>query len=86
MVGESPQTLGLSWLANFAGNLIFRKGLPRWHRGKESAGNVRNVGLSPRLGRSPGYGNHSNTLTWKIPWTEEPCELQSVGPQRVEHN
>ena len=24
---------------------------------------------------------HSSTLTWKIPWTEEPCKLQSVGSQ-----
>ena len=26
---------------------------------------------------------HSNTLAWKIPWTEEPGRLQSMGPQRV---
>ena len=25
----------------------------------------------------------SNTLTWKIPWTEEPGGLQSTGSQRV---
>ena len=29
---------------------------------------------------------HSSTLAWKIPWTEEPCKLQSMGLQRVEHN
>ena len=29
---------------------------------------------------------HSSFLAWKIPWTEEPGELQSVGPQRVLHN
>ena len=28
---------------------------------------------------------HSNSLAWKIPWTEEPRGLQSVGLQRVEH-
>ena len=28
---------------------------------------------------------HSRTLAWKIPWTEEPGGLQSVGPQRVGH-
>ena len=22
---------------------------------------------------------HSNTLAWRIPWTEEPCGLQSMG-------
>ena len=29
---------------------------------------------------------HSSILAWKIPWTEEPCGLQSMGPQRVGHD
>ena len=29
---------------------------------------------------------HSSTLAWKIPWTEEPGGLQSMGFQRVGHN
>ena len=29
---------------------------------------------------------HSSTLTRKIPWTEEPGRLQSVGSLRVEHD
>ena len=29
---------------------------------------------------------HSSTFAWKIPWTEEPGRLQSVGSQRVGHN
>ena len=29
---------------------------------------------------------HSNTIAWKIPWTEEPGKLQSVGLQRVGHD
>ena len=28
---------------------------------------------------------HSSTLAWKIPWTEEPDRLQSMGLQRVGH-
>ena len=28
----------------------------------------------------------SSILTWKIPWTEEPSELQSMGSQRVGHD
>ena len=28
---------------------------------------------------------HSSTLAWKIPWTEEPGRLQSLGLQRVRH-
>ena len=29
---------------------------------------------------------HPSTLAWKIPWTEEPGRLQSMGSQRVGHN
>ena len=29
---------------------------------------------------------HSSILAWKIPWTEEPGRLQSVGSQRVGHD
>ena len=29
---------------------------------------------------------HSNTLAWKIPWTEEPGRLQSMGSLRVRHD
>ena len=69
---------------------IFRlfKGLPQWLSGKESACNAgvtRDVGLIPGSGRSPGggHGRHSSILAWRIPWTEKPGRLQSIGPQRV---
>ena len=29
---------------------------------------------------------HSSILAWKIPWTEEPGRLQSMGSQRVRHD
>ena len=29
---------------------------------------------------------HSRTLTWRIPWTEEPGRLQSMGSLRVRHD
>ena len=29
---------------------------------------------------------HSSTTAWKIPWTEEPCRLQSMGSGRVGHD
>ena len=29
---------------------------------------------------------HSYILAWRIPWTEEPGRLQSMGLQRVEHD
>ena len=30
--------------------------------------------------------SHSSTLTWKIPWMEEPDRLQSMGSQRLGHD
>ena len=30
-----------------------------------------------------GMATHSSSLAWRIPWTEEPGELQSIGSQRV---
>ena len=33
-----------------------------------------------------GMAPHSSILTWRIPWTEEPGGLQSMGLQRVGHN
>ena len=53
--------------------------------GKESAFNSGHPGLIPRLGRSLGEetATHSSILVWRIPWTEEPGGLQSIGLQRV---
>ena len=33
-----------------------------------------------------GTATPSNVLAWRIPWTEDPCGLQSIGLQRVRHN
>ena len=33
-----------------------------------------------------GKATHCSILAWRIPWTEEPDGLQSMGSQRVEHN
>ena len=33
-----------------------------------------------------GMATDSSILAWKIPWTEEPGELQSMGSQRVRHD
>ena len=30
--------------------------------------------------------SHSSILAWKIPWTEEPGRLQSMGSKKVVHN
>jgi len=33
-----------------------------------------------------GTATHSRILAWRIPWTQEPCGLQSIGLQRVGHD
>ena len=33
-----------------------------------------------------GMATHSSILAWRIPWTEEPGRLQSIGLQTVGHN
>ena len=44
----------------------------------------------PSLGREDPLekemATHSSTIAWKIPWTEEPGRLQSMGSQRIGHN
>ena len=56
--------------------------------GEESACNVRNPGSIPGLGRSPGGGlcKPLQWSYWRLPWTEEPGRLQSMGSQRVGHD
>ena len=33
-----------------------------------------------------GIASHSSILAWRIPWTEEPGGLQSMGSQRIGHD
>ena len=50
-----------------------------------NAGDSRDMGLIPGLGRSPGCtATLSSVLAWKIPWTEEPGRLHTV--HRVTQN
>ena len=64
-------------------------GLPWWLGGKESAYNVGDLGSIPKGRKIPlekGMATHSSILAWRIPWTEEPGGLQSIGSQRVRHD
>ena len=45
---------------------------------------VESLGLEDPLEKE--MATHSNILAQKIPWTEEPGGLQSIGLQRVRHN
>ena len=42
---------------------------------------VRSLGWKDPLEKE--MATHSSILAWRIPWTEEPSGLQSMGPQRV---
>ena len=45
---------------------------------------VRSLGQEDSLEKR--MTTHSSILVWRIPWTEEPGKLQSMGSQRVGHN
>ena len=45
---------------------------------------VQSLGWEDPLGE--GREPHSSILAWRIPWTEEPGGLQSMGSQRVAHD
>ena len=48
----------------------YKKGFPGGSDGKESACNAGNLVQS-----------HSSILAWRIPWTDDPSRLQSIGAQ-----
>jgi len=60
-------------------------GFPGGSDGKVSACNmgdqVQSLGQEDLLEKE--MATHSSTFAWKIPWTEEPGKLQSMGSQRV---
>ena len=64
----------------------------KWRRGAQRVTNlpamqetwVQSLGQEDPLEKE--IATHSSILAWRIPWTEEPDELQSMGLQRVGHN
>ena len=77
---------------DWATNIHTHIGLPRWLSGKESAcqcRRYRRCGFDPWVGKSPWRRKWQPIpvfLPGKIPWTEEPGRLQSMGLQRVGHD
>jgi len=53
---------------------------------KNPHANAGDLGSIPGLGRSPekGMATHSSILAWRIPWTEEPGGLQSMGHKELD--
>jgi len=72
-------------------SLVCIVGFPDSVSGKEPTCQCRRHkkhGFDPWVQKIPG-GGHGNLLqysSWRIPWTEEPGGLQSIGSQRVGHN
>ena len=89
-VKEKQRWVGADFLEpwrSLPGTWIFIEhlGLPWWFSSKESACNAGDLG-SPRGQEDPlekGMATHSSILAWRIPWTEEPGGLQSMGSQEV---
>ena len=62
-------------------------GLPKWLSGEESAVQETQVQyLGQERTWEEEMETHSSILAWRIPWTEEPGRLQSVGSQRVRYD
>ena len=63
-------------------------GFPGGSDGKESVcmqeTQVQSLGWEDPL--EEGMATHSSILDWRIPWTEEPGGLWSIGSQRVRHD
>ena len=84
-----PEPLCLSSLLGVVGLLLFLVSLLASRASQVvlvvknplvTAGDTRGMGSIPESG-SPGggHGNHSSILAWRIPWSEEPGGLQSIG-------
>ena len=72
----NPNYDALSW-ASLVAQMV--KNLPAMQETQ-----VRSLGQEDRL--EEGMAAHSSVLAWRIPWTEEPAGLPSMGPQRVRHS
>ena len=67
----------------------FLLGLLRWLNGKESTCQNRRCWFDPWVKKIPWrrkWPIHSSILAWKVPWTEEPDKLQSMGLPRGGHD
>ena len=55
-----------------------------WETACNAGDQVQSLGQDDTLEK--GMATSSSILAWRIPWTEEPGGLQSMGPQRVGHS
>ena len=78
----------LHWIAFTHLLKVSCPGLLWWYSEWESACQCRGHRFDPWSGKIPekAMAPHSSTLAWKIPWTEGPGGLQSMGSLRVGHD
>ena len=80
--------LNWKWSLKIEWGLTWLKGFPCGSDSKASAYNVgdRVQSVSQEVPLEEEIATHSSILAWKIPWTEEPGRLRSMGSQRVRHD
>ena len=87
-VSQARRHTSLTWLTESSRKYFPPPdvGFPAGSDSKVSACSEGDLGSIPGLGRPPekGMATHSSILAWRIPWTEEPGGLQSLGSQRVD--
>ena len=71
-------------MAHYLASLLWCMGLPQWHMGKNQPAVQETLEMQFRSlkrenDQQEEMATHSSTLVWKIPWTEEPGRLPSVG-------
>ena len=82
--GEPMSCLGSCCKVSRWKSKFLRKSFPGGSDGKESACNTGNLGWKDPPEKE--MATYSRILAWRIPWTEEPGGLQSMGSQRVGHD
>ena len=68
---------------------LYFRGLHWWRSSKESSCSTGDPGLIPGGQEDPlekGKATQSSILAWRIPWTDEPSGLQSMGSQRARYD
>ena len=82
--GRDTSLLRLLWVVP----LYMLEDLPEWPRQLESlkVSYILKREIHGHLPLEREMATHCSILAWEIPWTEEPCGLQSTGLRNVRHN
>ena len=82
LIDHNIQRLEIQFLKNY--NFLLCYCLSSWYLMRcYSVGAFEIVSTFRLVHLAKGMSTHSSSLAWKIPWTEEPGRLQSMGLQRV---